>query len=36
MKNMAKELGVPVIVLAQLNRGSTNRTDKKPRPSDLR
>lgn len=36
LKNMAKELDVPVVVLAQLNRGSTNRTDKKPRPSDLR
>jgi replicative DNA helicase len=36
MKNLARDLKIPVIVLAQLNRGSTNRGDQTPRMSDLR
>ncbi|MBC2660088.1 AAA family ATPase [Pseudomonas sp. MSSRFD41] len=36
IKAMAKELNVPVIVLAQLNRSIETRTTKKPQMSDLR
>ncbi|QOG36411.1 DnaB-like helicase C-terminal domain-containing protein [Neisseria gonorrhoeae] len=36
LKNLAAELNIPVVLVAQLNRGNTKQADKRPNMADIR
>ncbi|MDD0266237.1 DnaB-like helicase C-terminal domain-containing protein, partial [Shigella flexneri] len=36
LKNLAAELNIPVVLVAQLNRGNTKQADTRPNMADIR